>query len=85
MKMKNNSMMSVKAMIELYLRYNIDENTWDMLYQMRCHELISYENWKKFYETCKDWAFDESGDNVVDAEGNELYHYGEDGFLVKTK
>ena len=83
--MKQPSMMSLRAMIELYLRYNLDEHTWNMLRQMSQHELISYENWKKFYETCKGWAFDESGDHVVDAEGNKLYHYDENGFLVKTK
>ena len=85
MEMKNKSMMSVKAMVELYLLHSLDEHTWNMLLQMSQHELISYENWKKFYETCKDWVFDESGDNVVDAEGNKLYHYDENGFLVKVK
>ena len=75
--------MSVNKMVELYVFYELDETTWDMLYQMTCHGLIKRENWEKFYEKCHGWslAFDRNG--VEDGDGNIIYTRDRDGVLTK--
>lgn len=81
-------MMSVKKMIELYVNYGLDQDTWDMLYKMRCHDLISYDNWVKFYETCKGWEFnpDDNGLTIIDTDKDNkvVYKQDKDGFYVKA-
>lgn len=78
------SLMSVKAMIDLYLTYGLDEKTWDMLHEMACHDLISNDNWLEFYDICKDWTFSEDGSSIVDFQGKPLFYFNEDGYLVKA-
>lgn len=46
------SVMSVKSMIETYVNYGLDSTTWEMLYNMTCHNLISHDDWMKFANTC---------------------------------
>lgn len=83
--MKNNSMMSVKAMIDLYLEYNLCEETWTMMYNMTMHRLISQENWKKFFDTCKGWHFvGEFETEVADENEKIVYRYDENGYLAKV-
>ena len=77
-------MMSVKRMIDLYLTYGLDERTWNMLYNMACHDLISRVNWSKFFETCKGWQFSDSGNEIIDGDGTILYYYDDNGNLVKA-
>ena len=81
-------MMSVKKMIELYVSYGLDTETWEMLYKMRCHDLISYDNWTKFYETCKGWEFndEDNGATIIDTcnDNKLVYKRNEDGFYVKA-
>ena len=63
--------MSVKKMVQLYLSFGLDEETWHMLWQMTNHGLISSDKWSKFCEICCDWHLDdETGEHVVDGEGN---------------
>ena len=79
------SVMSVEAMVDMYLTYGVEEETWEMLYRMANHGLISRENWTKFYETCKGWAVSEDGNSIVDTDtGKTLYEYNEIGDLVKV-
>lgn len=82
--MKKQSMMSVNKMIDLYLTYGLDEKTWGMMYEMTCHGLISNENWKEFFETCKDWTWSDDYNAVINGEGKALYHYDNNGYLVKV-
>ena len=78
------NIISAKRMEEVYVRYSLDSEVWDMFYRMACTELISMETWRKFYEKCGDYVHDESG-NVVDAiDGFMVYRKTEDGFLVKV-
>ena len=77
-------MLSVKKMIEMYLNYGLADETWDMMYNMTLHGLISQENWKKFFEKCKDWYIDEETNSVKNGENKILYSYDENGFLQKV-
>ena len=76
------SMMSVNTMIDLYVRYGLAEETWYMLRNMAMHNLISQDNWTKFYETCVSWEC--YGDVILDDDGNVVYRIDEDGFWVKA-
>ena len=75
--------MSVNKMVELYVSYGLDETTWGMLYQMKCHGLIKSENWEKFYEKCRDWRLTFDGNGVEDGDGNIIYSRDRYGFLTK--
>ena len=78
-------MMSVKKMVDLYVSYGLDTNTWEMLRNMRNHNLISYENWEKFYNKCKGWYFDEEVNGIVDADTQiVVYLYDDKGNLHKV-
>ena len=79
------SVMSVEAMVDMYVTYGLEDETWDMMYHMVNHGLISRENWLKFFEKCKSWEFDDSGNNIVDGiTGEVLYTYDENGNLKKV-
>lgn len=75
-------MMSVKKMIELYVNYSVDEETWEMLYSMTCHGLISRENWIKFYDTCASWGIE--GNTIIDGDGNVVYMIDDNGYWKKA-
>ena len=77
--------MSVKRMVDLYLNYGLDNDTWSMLWEMANHGLISRENWIKFFEKCKDWEMDDDGNAVINGNGEVLYRYDGNGNLVKVK
>lgn len=70
--------MSVKKMVELYVKFECSEETWNMMYQMVCHGLISHDNWSKFFEKCKDWYAEFDG--IHDCE-KLLYKRDENGFI----
>lgn len=76
--------MSVKKMIEMYVRYELDERTWKMLYEMVCHGLISGENWIKFYTTCCDWRMTDDCQGIENGEGKLIYARNAYGFLEKV-
>ena len=79
------SMMSVKAMIDLYIRYNLSEETWEMMYNMTLHGLISDENWSKFFNTCKGWHFiGEDETEVADENEKVIFRYDEIGCLARV-
>ena len=79
------SVMSVEAMVEMYLNYGLEEETWNMMWNMAVHGLISHDNWVKFFEKCKSWTFDDSRNNIVDGiTGEVLYTYDENGNLKKV-
>lgn len=75
-------MMSVKKMIDLYVQYGVDETTWNMLYEMTCHGLISRDNWSKFSDICKSWAID--GNAIRDGDGLMVYRTDANGFWHKV-
>ena len=80
------SVMSVKAMIETYVNFELNEDTWDMFYNMSCHNLISYDTWKAFYNKCKGWVMTDSGNAVIDTANDDKVIYIRDGegYLVKA-
>lgn len=77
-------MMSVKKMIDLYIANELSETTWNMMYQMRNHGLISWDNWTKFFNKCEGWSLSRDGQSVEDADGRIIYTRNADGFLVKV-
>lgn len=78
------SVMSVEAMVDMYVTYGLEDETWDMMYHMVNHGLISRENWEKFYEKCKGWSFDEEVNGIVDGETETvIYLYDDNGNLHK--
>lgn len=82
---RNNSMMSVEEMIDLYVRYNLGEETYDMMYKMALHGLISRDNWMKFDGTCTGWHFtDDEADEIVDKDDKPVYRCDECGRFRKV-
>lgn len=82
------SVITVKSMIETYVNYGLEESTWEMFYNMRCHNLISNEDWNRFYETCKGWQYDEGiGHTIIDTarDCKVVYKMDEQGFYEKVK
>ena len=78
------SVMSVRAMIDMYVEYGLEEDTWNMMYEMAFHGLISRENWSKFYETCRGWTFDEEINGIYDSKTDTVvYLYDANGNLHK--
>ena len=79
------SMMSVKTMIDLYVEYELGEDTWDMLWNMSFHGLISRDNWHEFFEIAKGWSFDDTKEmNVIDEDGKVIFARDDQGRLVKV-
>ena len=81
------SVISVKSMIVTYIRYGLDDRTWEMFYNMRCHDLITYDDWMKFAETCSGFSFSEDARTIIDINKGDkvLYTLDEQGFWVKVK
>lgn len=80
------SVMSVKAMAETYINFELSNETWEMFYNMTCHNLISYDTWTAFYEKCKGWVLTDNGEAVIDTDNENkiIYKRDNDGFLVKA-
>lgn len=80
------SIMSVKSMIETYVRYGLDDNTWGMLYNMACHNLISNYDWIKFANICRGWRYDDECLNIIDTndECKVIYNLDDRGLWVKV-
>lgn len=78
-------MMSVKKMVETYVQFECAEETWNMLYMMCCHGLISDDNWRKFSDKCKGWYSAEDG--IRDSENDDklIYMRDDDGFIIKKQ
>lgn len=74
--------MSVKKMIDLYVQYGVDVETWKMLYSMTCHGLISRENWVKFAKACHGWYM--LGDNILNEYDEVIYTADKDGYWKKV-
>ena len=77
-------MMSVKKMIELYVTYELSEETWNMMREMTFHGLISNDNWHKFLEICKDWRMDDEMAAIIDSNNKVFYKRDEQGYLKKV-
>ena len=80
------SVMSVKAMIETYINSELSGETWQLFYNMKCHNLISYDTWTTFYGKCKGWVMTNSGDAVIDMDNDNkiIYIRDSEGYLVKA-
>ena len=78
-------MMSAKKMVETYVSYECSNETWKMFYLMRCHNLISEDNWDKFTRKCKGWYVDEDGIRDMDDDDKLVYDRDADGFLNLIK
>lgn len=77
-------MMSVKKMVELYVSYDLNEDTWHMMWEMSVHGLISRDNWTKFFEKCKGWTMSEDGQTILDEREHVIYKRDVNGFLIKV-
>ena len=80
------SVMSVKAMVETYVNFELSEDTWKMFYDMKFHNLISYDAWLAFENKCKGWVLNDNGDAIIDTDNDNKIIYKRDsrGFLVKA-
>ena len=80
------SIMSVKQLVETYIKFELSENTWEMFYNMSCHNLISYNTWTAFYNKCKGWVLTDNGDAIIDTNNDDkiIYKRDNNGFLVKA-
>ena len=81
------SIMSAESMIETYVRDSLDKTTWEMFYNMACHNLISYDDWIKFANVCGGWRFDNKGFNIIDTndECKVIYNLDDRGKWIKVK
>lgn len=78
-------MMTVKAMEEMYVTDGLDEKTWDMLYNMTCHGLITRTNWDEFCDKCKGYTFGNNEQTtIVNEHQVPVYRMDEDGFFKST-
>lgn len=79
------SVMSVKSMIETYVNFELSEDTWDMFYQMACHDLISSETWEKFFFKCKSLVMSDDGNAIIDYDNDMIVYKRDDsGYFVKA-
>lgn len=62
--------MSVKKMIELYVKHNASEEAWNLLYSMTCFGLIRRSNWNRFWRKCAGWYSE--GGHVYDDCGKRV-------------
>lgn len=77
-------MMSVKKMVELYVTYEMSEDTWNMMREMTYHGLISNENWCKFFDTCKGWHKNDEDTAILDGDEKVIYLRDNQGYLKKV-
>ena len=80
-------MLSVKKMIDIYVNHGLSEETWRMLYNMSWHNLISYDAWERFCNTCRGYEFDEGdGTTIIDTANDckVVYKTDENGFWKKV-
>lgn len=71
-------------MVELYVQYDLSDETWNMLRNMALHGILSMEKWEKFFDKCKDWRMDEEKMLVIDGNENVIYRRDDQGFMVKV-
>ena len=62
--------MSVESisMVDMYVTYCPEEDTWHVKCNMEINSVISYDNWMKLLEKRKGWSFDEEVNGIVDSE-----------------
>lgn len=77
------NVMSLNAMVEKYVHYGVDEETWNFLYNLKVYGLITDDRWTEFYNICKDWSL-EDGNRVVDGDGLTIYRTDENGVFYKV-
>ena len=62
--------LNLKNMKEALVNYSRDQeefsNIWVEFYRMACLGFIRWERWKKFYEQCRGWYYDEYSDCIMD-------------------
>ena len=62
--------LNVKNMKETYKHAKKDmPKVWETFYTMYMMGFITSEEWNKFYDTCKDWYYEEENDWVLDGRG----------------
>ena len=76
--------MTVKKMIELYVRYELDDKTYEMFWLMTCRGLITRNNWRKFSNICANWCLDDTQMEIIDGFGHTLYRRDRSGFFEKS-
>ena len=81
----NKSAISFESMIKTYVNFGLSKRTWNMFYEMCCHNLISLETWLRFSKKCKGWVLSDDGDAIIDSDTDMVvYRRDELGFLVKA-
>lgn len=78
-------MLSAKKMIDTYITYGLDKATWNMFYEMRCHDLVTREAYNKFYETCTDMRYNDDETKIIDGNGKVLYEMDDQGYMIKKR
>lgn len=78
--------MNAKKMEEIYVTYGLCEDTWNMFYNMRLHNIISEKTWARFYENCAHLEFGEVGGVIINSlTGLPVYVTDDAGFWNKVK
>ena len=81
------SVISLERMIEIYVKSELDIDTWNMFREMCIHDLISDSLWEKFYLKCFNWVFNDDNTEIIDITNEDakvIYRRNENGHLVKA-
>ena len=69
--------LNVDTMKEALINYAHNQEEmdaiWDALYMMRGLDFIDHNTWKKFYEECMGWYFDEENNCVRDCHSHAAH------------
>ena len=81
------SVISLERMVDIYVKSELDLNTWNMFRDMCIHDLISDRTWEKFYLKCLNWVFNEDQTKIIDITREKMkvvYKRDNNGHLVKA-
>lgn len=72
--MKQTKNLNLKNMKETLINYSFNQEEFDKIwtefYHMTYLGFISKDTWRKFWEQCRDWYFDEE-ENCIKAENHQ--------------
>ena len=77
-------MLSVKKMTELYVNYDLSDETWHMLRNMALHGILPWEWSGQISDKRKDWSMDADGLMFIAGIGNAFYRRDVQGVMGKV-
>lgn len=74
--------MTYKKMIETYLLYEMESETYNMFLLMYQHNLIDSRTWKNFFDTVNNWVFGDDGNSIYNMWTDEkIIERDSEGYL----